>query len=109
MSALLTEKGLAAVYDRDTDVQAGVDHALKYKEGLFFVHSFVGTSRGRYGRRIKNMRHDFKGDHLDLVLNLSDPQTKKVGDFFLYSDKEINELICEMDESLASSDKRRRA
>ena len=60
----------------------------------------MGTSRGHLGRTLKNNRHDFDGIHLDLVLNLGDPKTKKVGDFFLYSDNEINRLIIEMAEEI---------
>jgi hypothetical protein len=101
LEALFAEKGFTAAYDRDTDVKSGVDHVFKYKGILFNVHSYVGTSRGHFGRAIKNNRHEFNGIHLDLILNLDDPKTKKVGDFFLYSDNEINRLIIEMEKEIS--------
>jgi len=97
LNALLHESGFEVSYDRDTDVAAGVDHMVKYKGSLFMIHSYVGTSRGRLGRQIKNQRHDFTGKHFDIILDMSNPKVKKVGDFFLYSDNEVGRLKQELD------------
>ncbi len=70
---------------------------MKYKETLFMIHSYIGTSRGRFGRKIKNNRHNFTGAHLDIILDMSSPEVKKVGNFFLYSINEINRLKLAMD------------
>lgn len=90
LQALLQEKGFTSTYDRNMDVQSGVDCILMYKGRQFNIHSFVATKRGSLGRAIKNQRHNFSGIHLDLALNLDDPETKKVGDFFLYLIKKLN-------------------
>jgi hypothetical protein len=101
LAALFSEKGFESAYDRDTDVKSGVDHVFKYKGILFNVHSYVGTSRGLFGRAIKDNRHEFNGIHLELILNLDDPKTKKAGDFFLYSDNEINRLVIEVEKEIS--------
>lgn len=102
LDALLRENGLEVAYDRDTDVIAGIDHVVKYKGALFMVHSFVGTFRGRLGRSIKNSRHNFEGKHVDIILDLSDPKTKKIGDFFVYSINEVERLKQEMDKLITT-------
>ena len=106
LKILFKEKGLSSSYDRDTDVVGGVDHLLNYKGTKFCVHSYVGTSRGRFGRRIKNKRHSFDGFHLDIILNLNDKGTKKIGDFFLYSDNEIDNLISEMNKIVSTNNQK---
>lgn len=91
--ALLRERGLDVSYDRDFDVCAGVDHIIKYKELTFHIHCYVSTKRGRMGRRIKNRRHDFRGIHLDVEMDLGAESAKSVGDFSLYSDEHVDYLI----------------
>jgi hypothetical protein len=98
--ALLEENGFEVSYNRDVDVKAGIDHIVKYKGFVFQIHCYVGTNRGRFSRDIKNSRHVFSGTHLELILDLSNPSTKKVGDFFLYSKNEIDLLLSQMDQRI---------
>lgn len=100
LNALLLEKGLQVSYDQETDVAGGVDHTVSFKGKKFCIHGYVGTSRGRFGRRVKSRRHMFQGTHIDMVLNLSGGSTKKVGDFYLYSKKDVDDLIDKMEKQL---------
>lgn len=101
--ALLREKGLDVVYDRNTDVEKGVDHTVVYKDHVFYVHCFVSTAAGKYGRRLKNKRHSFRGEHIDLPLELGDNTAKKVGDFYLYNQQHVDCLIQIMENSVKQS------
>jgi hypothetical protein len=100
LNALLAEKGLQVSYDQETDVAGGVDHTVLFKGKTFYVHGYVGTSRGRFGRRVKSRRHRFRGMHIDIVLDLGGRSTKKVGDFYLYSEKDVDNLVIEMETRL---------
>jgi len=91
--ALLRERGLDVSYDRDMDVCAGVDHIIKYSGLTFHIHCYVNTKIGRMGRKIKNRRHDFRGIHLNVEMDLGSDSAKVVGDFYLYSDKHVDYLI----------------
>jgi hypothetical protein len=100
LNALLKERGMEVHYDQDTDIAGGVDHTVLFKGTTFYVHGYVGTTRGRFGRRVKDRRHKFRGMHIDLVLDLGGQSTKKVGDFYLYSEKNVEDLISEMEKRL---------
>jgi hypothetical protein len=100
LNAMLKEKGLKVSYDVDTDIAKGVDHTVQYKGTTFYIHGYVGTKRGRFGRKVKSRRHDFEGIHIDAVLDLNSESTRKVGDFYLYSEKDIDLLMSEMDARL---------
>ena len=91
--ALLRERGLDVSYGRDQDVRGGVDQIIKYGGLTFHIHCYVNTRIGRMGRRIKNRRHDFRGIHLDVEMDLGAESAKSVGDFFLYSDDHVDYLI----------------
>ena len=98
--ALLRERGLDVSYGRDLDVCGGVDHIIKYRGQTFHIHCYVSTRRGRMGRRIKNKRHDFRGIHLNVEMDLGRESAKSVGDFYLYSDKHVDHIIEKMEQSL---------
>lgn len=91
--ALLRERGLDVSYGRDFDVCAGVDHIIQHRGLTFHIHCYVKTRAGRMGRRIKNKRHDFRGIHLDVEMDLGAESAKSVGDFYLYSDEHVDYLI----------------
>lgn len=91
--ALLRERSLDVSYGRDTDVCAGVDHTIRFRGLTFHIHCYVNTRIGRMGRRIKNKRHDFRGIHLDVEMDLGAESAKSVGDFYLYSDDHVDYLI----------------
>jgi hypothetical protein len=91
--ALLRERGLDVSYDRDADVCAGVDHIINYNGLTFHIHCYVNTRMGKIGRKIKNRRHDFRGIHLDVEMDLGADFAKVVGDFYLYSDEHVDFLV----------------
>jgi hypothetical protein len=98
--AFLREKGLVASYDQQYDVERGIDHLVQYKGHTFNVHCFVSTAAGEYGRRLKNGRHHFQGSHINIRMDLTTEGSKKVGDFYLYSDKQYDYLIEQMENEL---------
>lgn len=102
-AALLREHGLNVVYDSATDIESGVDHVIEYKGTKFNLHCYAKTAAGTYSRRMKNRRHKFTGFHLDVPLDLQSDRTRKVGDFFLYSEKHIESLIVEMESKLGDA------
>jgi hypothetical protein len=100
LNSLLRENGLQASYNTDVDVTKGVDQIIQYKGKVFHIHSYVGTSWGKFGRKVKNRRHKFEGLHIDAILDLRAESTKKVGDFYLYSEKDVDYVIQEMEKKL---------
>lgn len=85
------------LYDEELDI-AGVDYLITYKNVEFNIHAFVDTENSRYWRAIKNKRHKFEGNHIDLPIDLS--AGKRVGKFVLYTNydvitlkKKMNDLI----------------
>ena len=90
---LLKERGLDVSYNQDSDIGAGVDHIIKYEGQTFHIHCYVKTRVGKLGRRIKNRRHNFRGIHLDIEMDLGAESAKSVGDFYLYSDNHVNYLL----------------
>lgn len=87
------------VYDEKLDI-AGVDYVITYKNIKFNIHAFVDTNNGRYWRNIKNKRHKFSGEHIDLPIDLA--KGKRVGKFILYNDSHILTLFNNMNKRLAS-------
>jgi len=77
------------VYDEAADI-AGVDYIIKYKHKTYNIHAYVNTKNGRYWRKVKDSRHVFTGNHLDLPLDLS--QGKHCGEFILYTDGMVKNL-----------------
>lgn len=100
LGSLLREKGLAVKKDRDLDVLGGIDFTIEYKGQAFYIHCFTSTRYGRYGRRVKEKRHEFKGIHLDVEMNFDSDLVKRVGDFRLYSEKHVEKIIEAMDSEL---------
>ncbi len=82
------------VYDEQADI-FGVDYMVYYRGKKFNLHAFVNTEGGRYWRGIKNNRHEFKGEHIDIPIDLD--KGKRVGKFILYTDKHIISLKRTMD------------
>ena len=91
------------VYDVKADI-LGVDYMIYYKGVKFNIHAFVDTEGGRYWRSIKNGRHNFKGEHIDLSINLS--RGNRVGKFILYTDDHILKLKSVMDSKIDEKNQR---
>jgi len=91
--SLLRENGLDVTHDPHSDVFGGVDHVIRYQGHVFYIHCYVNTRAGRYGRRLKNRRHDFQGIHLNVPMALDAGTSKSAGDFYLYSEKHVDYLL----------------
>lgn len=85
------------IYKEELDI-SGIDYIIMYKGHRFNIHAFIDTKNSLYWRGIKNGRHNFKGNHLDITLDLS--KGKRVGKFILYTDNDIYKLRGQMDEIL---------
>ncbi len=96
---LLKKHFKTVIYDEKTDI-GGIDYVVFYKRRKFNLHAYVNTESGRYWRGVKNSRHEFKGNHLDLPLNLD--RGKHCGTFILYTEEDIRTLKREMDATLKS-------
>jgi hypothetical protein len=91
---LLQKHFRKVVYDEKTDI-AGVDYVIHYRGRKFNIHAFVNTENGKYWREIKNGRHKFRGEHLDLPMDLD--KGRKCGKLILYTDEQVLKLKGEMD------------
>lgn len=90
------------VYNEKTDL-LGVDYVIYYKKHRFNIHAYVNTENGRYWRSVKNERHNFRGQHLDLPMDLSNG--KRVGKIILYTDNHIADLKKKMNEIVEDLEK----
>jgi len=82
------------IYDEKLDI-SGVDYVIYYRGIKFNIHAYVNTSNGKYWRGIKNGRHNFYGQHLDIPMDLD--KGKRCGKIILYTNDHINKLKKEMD------------
>ncbi len=64
--------------------------------GYDSVHVFLATERARHGRALKDQRHIYAGDHLDLVVRPD--ECKHVGDFWLPSQIHVDRIKRHLDE-----------
>lgn len=94
-SKMLYEKlnDYKVIYNTRLDTDEGVDVMLKTESQYYGVNLFTNTSRAKASREKKSKRHtNFSNvSYLDLPVNFNG--SKKCGDFFLYSEEEINELL----------------
>lgn len=97
---LLKKHFSKVVYDEKTDL-LGVDYVIYFEKKKFNIHAFVNTENGRYWRNIKNKRHNFRGHHLDMPIDLN--SGKRVGRIILYTDNHIFELKKQMQEIVDTS------
>jgi len=94
---LLKQHFNKVIYDEKTDL-LGVDYVIYYKKRKFNIHAYVNTKNGRYWRGIKNSRHNFRGTHLDLPIDLN--SGKRAGKIILYTDTHIIALKKQMDDKI---------
>jgi len=102
---LLRKHFKKVVYDEKTDL-LGVDYVIYYRKRKFNIHAFVNTENGRYWRSVKNGRHQFRGHHIDMPIDLD--SGKRVGRIILYTDKHIDELKKQMDDIIDVKNKKER-
>ncbi len=81
--ALLRENGIFAEYRPVVDVENGVDLVVHARDITLFIHVFLATERAKRGRALKDRRHVYAGNHVDIVIRPE--ECKKVGAFWLPS------------------------
>lgn len=86
------------IYDEKLDLM-GIDYIVYYKNKKFNIHAYVNTEGGRYWRDIKDSRHNFNGNHIDMPMDLD--SGKRVGRIILYTDNHIANLKKRMNESIS--------
>lgn len=91
-TALLAESGMKVVYDESMDVDKGIDQVVEFMGERFFIHCFVQTPGSRRHRRMKDKRHNFGKNNIDLVFDLHSPDVRQIGPFKLYSERHIEYL-----------------
>ncbi len=94
--ALLRENNVDAGYDQSHDIHEGVDLVVRSTGATLSIHVFLDTGRARRGRAVKETRHTYGGDHLDVVIRPH--ECKHVGDFWLPSRIHINQIKKHLDE-----------
>ena len=97
---LLRDHFKKVIYNEKLDL-LGIDYIVYYRRRKFNLHAFVDTESGRYWREVKNDRHQFKGNHIDIPMDLS--SGKRVGRIILYTDDHIFALKKRMNELLAKT------
>lgn len=102
---LLKKHFKKVIYDERVDIN-GVDYVVYYRGVKFNIHAYVNTRNGKYWRSVKNGRHKFYGEHLDIPMDLD--KGKRCGKLILYTNDHVNKLKGEMrrivDEKTKQSD-----
>ena len=80
-------------YHPKIDIQYGIDFVVRYGGRLFGINCFINTTRSQKGRDKKQFRHPpvTKIVLVDLPVNFKGCKT--CGQFFLYSQRELQQLI----------------
>ncbi len=92
------------LYHPDIDVKYGIDFIVQYRGQYFGVNCYISTPRSFQGREKKQFRHA-KLTRLVLVdLPVHFKGSKKCGPFYLYSERELNQLITILNQHRFPSD-----
>lgn len=81
------------LYHPDIDIKYGIDFVVRYKEKNFGVNCYIDTPRSQQGREKKQFRHSKVKNliHIDLPVHFKG--SKKCGQFYLYSQRELSQLL----------------
>ena len=90
---LLKKHFKKVIYNEKIDL-LGIDYVIYYKRSKFNIHAFVNTENGRYWRGIKDNRHQFRGYHIDMPIDLN--SGKRAGKIILYTNNHIFDLKKDM-------------
>ncbi len=83
------------------DDKNGKDVIVQYNGEKYFIHLFVKTRRSSDFRDMKNNRHIFVGNHIDVPIDFNDCNI--CGDFFLYSEHDAHKLCRKINQISAGS------
>jgi len=87
-------------YHPEVDVKYGIDFIVRYKDKNYGVNCYIDTPRSHQGREKKQFRHSKvkKLIHIDLPVHFKG--SKKCGQFYLYSQRELIQLLKILDENI---------
>lgn len=94
---MLAERFDDIYHDTDLDYNHGIDYVINQNDQTFLVHVWLDTPRSRMFRERKKGRHatsTIKGTHIDLTTTKD--SGKHVGDFWLYSEQDIENFEKEL-------------
>jgi len=80
------------IYNSDLDVEEGIDLMIVTKKANYGICFFTKTRRGYVGRKAKENRHVLFDNVKYIEMPMEFQGSVKAGDFFLYGEKEYNEL-----------------
>lgn len=85
--------GYSALYSLDLDINEGIDLMLSNQQNNYAVNLYTATKRAYTGREMKQFRHVPFENVTYVEFPVIFENSHKVGDFFLYGEKEYNDLI----------------
>lgn len=93
-SLLLSENSSnsSIIYNRDLDVECGIDILVVFREKYYALNLFTPTKRAFVGRHKKSKRHHKYENIIDIELPVTFNNSHKHGEFFLYGTQEMAEL-----------------
>ncbi len=89
-------KGYTATYSLELDINEGIDLMLSSGEKHFAVNLYTDTRRAYTGRAKKQFRHTPFDNVTYIEFPVVFEDSHKVGEFFLYGEKEYNSLISKL-------------
>lgn len=86
-------------YDPEMDIKHGADAIIEVEDETYYVNLYVDTAKSnKFIDKKKSHRHPANNAiELHLTVSREDARNKKVGDFWLYSEQHIEDMIAEMD------------
>ncbi|MDP6425965.1 MAG: hypothetical protein QF443_03160 [Dehalococcoidia bacterium] len=83
---------IAVIYDMHLDIQEGIDLLLVKNGAYHAINLYTDTRRAYIGRQKKTFRHKNYSNVNYIELPVSFQGSKKVGDFFLYGERELRKI-----------------
>ncbi len=84
--------GAKIIYNTILDVEYGIDIIVHFKNQLYALNLFTKTKRAFMGREKKSHRHIDINNVIYIDLPLELQNKNKVGDFYLFKEKQFSEL-----------------
>lgn len=81
------------IYNISLDVEEGIDLLIFTQKAKYGMCFFIETKRGNFGRVVKQYRHTPFDDVQYVEMPMAFEGSVKAGDFFLYGEREYNEMI----------------
>ena len=88
--------GYTTTYSLELDINEGIDLMLSKTQKHFAINLYTDTKRAYTGRAKKKFRHTLFDNVTYIEFPVVFENSHKVGDFFLYGEKEYNNLIIQL-------------